>query len=200
LIDLLNAARDRMAQSLRERAEEGKTPLSAEEIDAAAAKIGYGAVKYFDLKQHPGTNYIFSYDRMLDTKGDTAVYLLFAYARLASILRKAAEEKGFNLEAVAAQGDGAIKVDHPSERALAFELLQFGDVLNNVMQELLLNRLCEYLKEVSVKFTDFVTKCHVLNPPGGEPEMNSRLMLCEATRRVMAKCFELLGIYPLERI
>jgi arginyl-tRNA synthetase len=54
----------------------------------AAAKIGYGAVKYFDLKQHPATNYIFSYDRMLDTKGDTAVYLLFAYARLASILRK----------------------------------------------------------------------------------------------------------------
>jgi len=55
---------------------------------SAASVIGYGAVKYFDLKQHPSTNYIFSYDRMLDTKGDTAVYLLFAYARLASILRK----------------------------------------------------------------------------------------------------------------
>jgi hypothetical protein len=35
---------------------------------AAASVIGYGAVKYFDLKQHPSTNYIFSYDRMLDTK------------------------------------------------------------------------------------------------------------------------------------
>ena len=50
--------------------------------------LGYGAVKYFDLKQSPATNYIFNYDRMLDTKGDTAVYLLFAYARVASILRK----------------------------------------------------------------------------------------------------------------
>jgi arginyl-tRNA synthetase len=59
-----------------------------DELDAASAIIGYGAVKYFDLKQHPSTDYIFSYDRMLDTKGDTAVYLLFAYARLASILRK----------------------------------------------------------------------------------------------------------------
>jgi arginyl-tRNA synthetase len=59
-----------------------------DELDVASGIIGYGAVKYFDLKQHPSTDYIFSYDRMLDTKGDTAVYLLFAYARLASILRK----------------------------------------------------------------------------------------------------------------
>lgn len=50
--------------------------------------------------------------------------------------------------------------------------------------------------QIAVKFTDFVTKCHVLN----SPETQSRLLLCEATRRVMAKCFELLGIGTLERI
>lgn len=88
LIDLLDAAKERMRDSLQQRAEEGKSPLQGEELEHAARVIGYGAVKYFDLKQHPSTNYIFSYDRMLDTKGDTAVYLLFAYARLASILRK----------------------------------------------------------------------------------------------------------------
>lgn len=77
-----------MKESLQARADEGKSPLTGEELEEAAKIIGYGAVKYFDLKQHPSTNYIFSYDRMLDTKGDTAVYLLFAYARLASILRK----------------------------------------------------------------------------------------------------------------
>ena len=88
LIDLLDEAKVRMAASLKARAEEGKCPLSPEEIEEAAQVIGYGAVKYFDLKQHPSTNYIFNYDRMLDTKGDTAVYLLFAYARVASILRK----------------------------------------------------------------------------------------------------------------
>jgi arginyl-tRNA synthetase len=88
LIDLLNAARDRMHESLVERSKEGKSSLPEEELLAAAAVIGYGAVKYFDLKQNPSTNYIFSYDRMLDTKGDTAVYLMFAYARVASILRK----------------------------------------------------------------------------------------------------------------
>ncbi len=93
LIDLLNAAKDRMKESLQARAEEGKSPLSGQELEEAARIIGYGAVKYFDLKQHPTTNYIFSYERMLDTKGDTAVYLLFAYARLASILRKVGSAK-----------------------------------------------------------------------------------------------------------
>lgn len=68
LVDLLDAAKDRMAGELQQRADEGKTPLRGEDLQAAAKVIGYGAVKYFDLKQHPSSNYIFSYDRMLDTK------------------------------------------------------------------------------------------------------------------------------------
>lgn len=85
------------------------------------------------------------------------------------------------------------------ERALAFELLQLNDVIKSVLADLLPNKLCDYLKDVSVKFTDFVTKCHVLNAPS-ENTMNSRLLLCEATRSVLAKCFDLLGIGTLDRI
>ena len=196
LIDLLNAAKSRMHASLESRRSEGKTSLQQDEIEMAANVIGYGAVKYFDLKQHPSTNYIFSYDRMLDTKGDTAVYLLFAYARLASILRKAAEEKGWRLQDFSDRLESCISLADSVERALAFELLQFGEVLKSVLADLLLNRLCDYLKELCVKFTDFVTKCQILN----SERMDSRLLLCEATRQVMAKCFELLGIGTLDRI
>ena len=52
------------------------------------------------------------------------------------------------------------------ERALSFELLQFGDVLQQAIAELMPKFLCDYLKELAVKFTDFVTKCHVLNAAG----------------------------------
>ena len=48
--------------------------------------LGYGAVKYADLKNNRNSNYIFSYKRMLDPNGNTAVYLLYAGARIASIL------------------------------------------------------------------------------------------------------------------
>ena len=48
------------------------------------------------------------------------------------------------------------------ERALAFEILQFGDVLQHTLKELGPNIVCDYLKEMSVKATDFVTKCQVM--------------------------------------
>jgi len=198
LIDLLNAAKERMQASLQQRADEGKAGVSGEELEMSAAKIGYGAVKYFDLKQNPNTNYIFSYDRMLDTKGDTAVYLMFAYARLASILKKAEAEKGVDLGSLKAQALSALTLKEEAERVLAFELMQLGDVLKSVLKELLPNRLCDYLQGVCVKFTEFVTKCHVLNSE--DSVMRSRLVLIEGTRSVMALCFKLLGIEPLERI
>lgn len=168
-----------------------------EEIEEASTKIGYGAVKYFDLKQNCTTNYIFNYDKMLSTNGDTAVYLLFAYARVASILRKGKEEKNIDpstetMEALLA----TITCEHAAERQLAFELLQFGDTIRTAMKDLMPNRICDYIKETSVKFTEFVTKCHVLN----SDECHSRLILCEATRRILEKSFHLLGIDTLQRI
>ena len=197
LIDLLNAAKDRMEVSLNNRKEEGKTNLPSDAIGKAASSIGYGAVKYFDLKQNPATNYVFNYDRMLDTKGDTAVYLLFAYARVASILRKGFDEKKFDPSSLSANDlEAKISLNDPSERALAFELLQFGEVVRSTLNELSPNKLCDYLKEVSIRLTDFVTKCHVLN----SSETESRLILCESTRLVLDKVFGLLGIETLEKI
>ena len=113
-MDLLDESVTRMEKSLKERVAEGKCALSPDEVKSAAEKIGYGAVKYADLHQHPATNYKFSYDKMLSTSGNTAVYLLFAHARLASIVRKASA-KGVDAKKAAAN-----KMDlcaHPKERA-----------------------------------------------------------------------------------
>lgn len=202
LIDLLNQAKDSMKKILLERVNENKSSLSLKEINEASKKIGYGAIKYFDLKQNPTSNYIFSYEKMLDTRGDTAVYLLFAYARLSSILRKAREEKGIKIEDFSESNeDKPIKfiVTSDSERNLIFELGQFNDVIEEVLENLGPNKICDYLKEISIKFTDFVTKCHVLNAESTEIGY-SRVLLCESARRVMEKCFYLLGIDPLEKI
>lgn len=201
LLGFLVEAQKRMKDSLHARASEGKSNVVGEEQDLAAAKIGCGAVKYFDLKNHPTTDYKFSYDRMLDTKGDTGVYLMYAFARINSILRKGKETKGIDISAVSDVFTNPLTIclEHPSERALAFELLQFGDVISVVVKELLPNRICEYLNSVATKATDFVTQCHVLNAPT-EDITKSRLVLCEGVKKVMQKCFDLLGIEPLDRI
>ncbi len=130
---------------------------------------------------------------MLDVTGDTVVYLMFAYARLTSIMKKGADEKSLHLRDLMGT---TITLDHPAERTLACELLQFGDALQRAIRELAPNVICAYLKVLCVKFTDFITKCHVLN----SAETKSRLLLCEASRKVMITCFHLLGIDPVERI
>lgn len=62
------------------------------EIAHAATALGYGAVKYADLKNSRLTNYKFSFDSMLALKGNTAVYLLYAHARIAGIVRKSGKD------------------------------------------------------------------------------------------------------------
>lgn len=51
--------------------------------------MGIGSIKYYDLKQNRISDYEFSFDKMLDPKGNTGVYLLYMYVRICSIMRKA---------------------------------------------------------------------------------------------------------------
>ncbi len=165
-------------------------PIDEAELDAASSAMGYGAVKYADLKNSRLTNYKFSYDSMLDLRGNTAVYLQYAHARISSIARKS----GRDLSELAATS--SIVLGHPKEVALALHLLRFSEGLEDMLGELMPNRLTDYLYELSEAFTGFYTECKVL----GSEEEDSRLLLCEATARVMRACFGLLGITPLYRI
>ncbi|RHY79794.1 hypothetical protein DYB26_012823 [Aphanomyces astaci] len=116
---------------------------------------------------------------------------MFAYARLSSIVRKS----GVDMDALAQQS-GVLNVADPNEAALAVELLQLQDVLVFINKELATNWLCTYLYTLSEKVQVFVTQCRVL----GSPEQNSRLLLCQATLKIMYTCFKLLGINPLDQI
>uniref|UniRef100_H3HAC8 arginine--tRNA ligase n=1 Tax=Phytophthora ramorum TaxID=164328 RepID=H3HAC8_PHYRM len=187
LVELLDEAKVRMKAQLLERIEAGQTSLPIEEVDAAAEKLGYGAVKYFDLRQSPTSNYIFSFDRMLSTNGDTAVYLTFAYARLSSIIRKSGVDMAALVEQQQKQGD-VLKPEDPDGAG--------PDVIVFINKDLNSNRLCSYLYTISEKVQTFATACRVL----GSEEQSSRLLLCDATLKVMKTCFSLLGIDPLDQI
>ena len=64
------------------------SPAHSQELDSSAAVMGYAAVKYADLKNGRLTSYKFSFDEMLNLKGNTAVYLLYAHARIVSVARR----------------------------------------------------------------------------------------------------------------
>ena len=66
-----------------------KVQVDVSKIEDTAEKMGISAIKYYDLKQNRIQNYVFSFDKMLDPKGNTGVYLLYMYVRILSIMAKA---------------------------------------------------------------------------------------------------------------
>lgn len=195
LVDLLDEAVRRMEENLVARMKENKANITEDEVHEVAEAIGYGAVKYFDLSRKPRSDYKFSYDDMLDTKGNTAVYLLYARARFESIMTKAKEQHGVDVEDLVRNGEPLI-ITHPSERNLALEVSTFSDTIEETLDDLSPYHICDYVYAISIAASDFVTKCRVLD----SPEMKSRLLLCYATTMAMRQCFDLLGIRHVKRI
>lgn len=195
LSNLLDEAVERASQEIAARVKEQSDAgtevflKTEEEQKDAAEKVGIAAVRYFDMKQNRTTAYVFSYEKMLDPKGNSALYLFYAYARIRAIQRKSGVDP-------ASIPVSELRVDHAAERDLALKVLQFPDVIEAILASLHLHQLTDYLWELCNTLTAFYTKCKVLN----DPAQNSRLLLCEAARKVLAKSFFLLGFHPLERI
>jgi arginyl-tRNA synthetase len=157
-----------------------------------ARVVGLGAVKYADLLPNRQSDYVFSWDKMLSLQGNTAPYLQYGYARIASILRKAAETS--NTE----HRTSNIELAAPEELALAKQLLNFGGVLEAVADDFRPNYLCNYLYEVAGAFAKFYEACPVLKSEG--ETRASRLALCDLTGRVLKQGLNALGIEVLEQM
>jgi len=192
LQDLLDGAIAHTRTDLEKRLKEEGREETEEFINQAAEVVGISAVKYADLSQNRTSNYIFSYDKMLALKGNTAPYMLYAYVRTQGISR----EGHIDFEQLGA--DAKILLQEETELALAKHLLQLDEVLSDVEQDLLPNRLCEYLYQLSDKFNKFYENCPVLKSE--EPMRTSRLVLCDLTAKTLRLGLSLLGIKVLERM
>jgi arginyl-tRNA synthetase len=161
-------------------------------IQEVATAVGLGAVKYADLATNRITNYQFSFDRMLALQGNTAPYLLYAVVRLAGIVRRGGEA------AATAAVPNPLVFSDPLEWALVRELLRFDAVILEVEEDLLPNRLCSYLFELSQVFNRFYDQVPVLK--ADEPARGSRLALCRLTADTLKLGLHLLGIRTLSRM
>ena len=207
LKDLLDEAVERSEADLRRRLEEEQRSESEEFIQQVATTVGLAAVKYADLSQNRITNYQFSFARMLALQGNTAPYLLYALVRIAGIARKGGDA-GVIGDAGNAGNTGdsnqitglfsTLQFHEPQEWALVRHLLGFDAVIAEVEEELLPNRLCSYLFELSQVFNRFYDQVPVLKAP--QEARNSRLALCRLTADTLKLGLGLLGIPTLERM
>jgi arginyl-tRNA synthetase len=187
---LLNEAIERALAVVAEK----NPDLPAADQQEVARIIGLGAVKYADLMQHRLTDYVFSWEKMLSFQGNTAPYLQNAYVRIRSIFRKADETLGEGISTEAAP----IVIADPAERALALQILQFGEVLHAVLEDQRPNLLCLYLYELADRFHRFYEACPILKSEGSL--RSSRLSLAAVTAEVLRTGLGLLGIGVPERM
>jgi arginyl-tRNA synthetase len=180
---LLDAAEAKAAALLDERGSVLAGPVRS----GTARAIGIGAVKYADLVNDLGRDYVFALDRMVAMDGNTGPYLQYAHARLASLLDKA--------------GEAPCRVtvlEQPAEQRLALLLTGFPGAVISAAETLEPHRLCGYLYQLATALSMFYEACPVLK---ADAEVRaSRLALCLATRRVLATGLTLLGITALDRM
>ncbi|MHC4400464.1 MAG: arginine--tRNA ligase [Planctomycetota bacterium] len=175
-------------------AKPGGPELSEEERTRVAETVGIGALKYADLSQNRTSDYVFSYQKMLAMTGNTGTYMQYAYARVQSIFRRG------NVDVEVLRASGApILLGTDAERALALEILRFGEALELVAADYRPNQLTAYLFDLANRYSTFFENCPVLKAESDRLRA-SRLLLCDLTSRTIRQGLELLGIDVVDKM
>jgi arginyl-tRNA synthetase len=186
---LLDEAETRALELVR-----AASPEMAPEMQKEVARaVGIGAVKYADLSQNPQSLVVFSWDKALSMTGNSAPYLQYACARIASVLEKYGERfPGRN------PAEWPLQLAAPIERALALKLARFPETVIGAAESYKPSVLADYLFGVAQDYSAFYQNVPFLKADEGVRE--SRVRLCAAVAKVLRQGLALLGIATPQRI
>ncbi len=199
---LVNLLRD--GEPVRMSKRTGEMVTFQELID----EVGVDATRYLMLSK--SADQAIDFDIEVAKKQDSSnpvYYVQYAHARICSILRKAGEARGMNVESagieeiVADLGLDDIDLSplaHESELALMRKMADFSELVAGAARDRAPFRLTHYAQELAGLFHSFYGNCHVL----GEEESveKARLALVDSTRIVLALSLDLLGVSAPERM
>ena len=170
----------------------GKTDgLSEAEVDNIAETVGMGALKYFLLKVDPRKNMTFNPKESIDFNGNTGPFIQYTYARIQSVLRKAAEA-GF-------EPVDYSKVE-PNEREIALiqRLGDFPSVVAEAGRSYSPALIANYAYDLTKEYNQFYHDCSILKD--AREVCSLRTALSVATARTIRTALGLLGINVVERM
>ena len=169
---------------------EGSWPAS--EIEEASRKISIATIRYGMLNCDQVKNTVFDMAEWTSKSGNTGPYLLYAYARISSLLEKARSM----IETT--ESDWSL-LETEEEEQLLTQLAEFPATIVRAAEEHRPQLVCMYLFGLSKAFSRMYDRVPVLKTDN-PVLMNTRLKLVEATGKVIKKALELIGIQTLERM
>ncbi|XP_052550185.1 probable arginine--tRNA ligase, mitochondrial [Tympanuchus pallidicinctus] len=186
LEDVLDEVRSRMLENMAS----AKTTKEVEDPMETAEKVGLAALIIQDFRGLLSSDYQFSWDRALQSRGDTGVFLQYTHARLHSLERMHGNEPVTDVNVACLQEPDAI--------SLLQHLLRYDEVLYRSSQDLQPKHIVSYLLTLS----HLAAVAHQTLPvKGSTPALaQARLCLFQATRSVLANGMKLLGITPVTRM
>lgn len=167
------------------------TDLTPEELETRAEIIGVGAVKFMLLKVNPKNAMKFDPEAAVKFEGDTGALVQYAYARISSIKRKAAEIK------IGTTSDWSL-LTHAKERELAIKCAQYPDILKKSARDYDCCRLATYLLELARTFNSFYHDCPVIKGDVSPLIQRSRLELIDRVQQIIGDGLKVLTIDRLE--
>ncbi|MBD5294289.1 MAG: arginine--tRNA ligase [Bacteroides sp.] len=166
--------------------------LSNEEAAQVAETVGLGALKYFLLKVDPRKNITFNPAESIDFNGNTGPFIQYTYARIRSVLRKAAEA-GMTI------GDYSTAIPGEREITLIQRLADFPAVVQEAGRTYSPALIANYVYDLVKEYNQFYHDCSILKEE--DPAVRSlRLQLCETVASVVRTALNLLGIGVVERM
>ena len=188
---------DEMIATARSIAEEqGKAKdMSPEETDEVARRVGLGALKYFLLKVDPRKNIVFRPEEIIDFNGNTGPFIQYTYARIRSVLRRAAEQ-GTSLPETF---DPKTLTLETKEQELVAKLAEYADVVADAARDFSPALIANYVYELVKEYNQFYHEHSILKEED-ETKRAFRLALSEIIARTIAAGSALLGIEMPERM
>ncbi|MFA6928885.1 MAG: arginine--tRNA ligase [Lentisphaeria bacterium] len=161
------------------------------DLELRAQVISMAALKFMLLKVNPKTTILFDPQASIKFEGDTGPYVLYAYARISSMLRKATEQK-----ASAVKPNWELLSDD-AEKKLALRCALYAEAIQKAARELDSSTLASYLLDLAKDFSTFYNRCSVLN--ASDPILRqTRLELSARVRDTIADGLHTLTIGTLE--
>ena len=169
--------------------------MPAAQQAAVAHAVGIGAVKYADLSQNPQSAVTFTWEKAMAMDGNSAPYLQYAHARIASVQDKYRERFP---EGSYADAPLAAALADPAARKLGVRLARLPDVVAEAARLCRPSVLADALYEVAQLYSSFYQNVPFLKAEAGIRE--SRIRLCALTAAALKQGLSLLGIEAPDRI